>query len=85
MHSNVALTGAAEEITSGVILADEVYGTLATLGCDWDALVVVHVDGVSVAIGPLARSRAVEQLREAAGDIVYGLIQYSCITRKYPP
>lgn len=45
--SNVALSDAATEITSGVIAAEEIYGTLETLGCDWDALVVVHVDDVS--------------------------------------
>jgi hypothetical protein len=72
MHSNVALTGAAEEVTSGVILADEVYGTLATLGCDWDALVVVHVDDVSVAIDPLLGVGASSSSEKEPGRTTHG-------------
>jgi hypothetical protein len=30
-----------------VIGADEVYGTVHSLGCDWETLMVVHVDQVS--------------------------------------
>lgn len=41
------MTDAAEEINTGVIGADEVYGTVHGLGCDWETLMVVHVDGVS--------------------------------------
>jgi len=47
--SNAALTDAAEEINSGVIGADEVYGTVHGLGCDWETLMVVNVEGVSLA------------------------------------
>lgn len=47
--SNAALTEAAEEINSGVIGADEIYGTIHGLGCDWETLMVVHVDEVSFA------------------------------------
>jgi hypothetical protein len=47
--SNAALTEAAEEINSGVIGADEVYGTIHGLGCDWETLMVVNVEGVSLA------------------------------------
>jgi hypothetical protein len=46
--SNAALTDAAEEINTGVIGADEVYGTVHGLGCDWETLMVVHVEGVSL-------------------------------------
>jgi hypothetical protein len=45
--SNEAIRDAAEAITSGVISAEEVFGTMASLGCDWDTLVVAHVDEVS--------------------------------------
>lgn len=45
--SNEAIHDAAEAITSGVISAEEVFGTMASLGCDWDTLVVAHVDEVS--------------------------------------
>ncbi|KAL7418502.1 hypothetical protein Q5752_006960 [Cryptotrichosporon argae] len=41
---NEALADAAGEITSGVIAADGVYSALPSLGCDFDTLVVVHVD-----------------------------------------
>ncbi|GFZ48743.1 hypothetical protein JCM24511_06492 [Saitozyma sp. JCM 24511] len=41
---NEAIHDAAEAITSGVISAEEVFGTMASLGCDWDTLVVAHVD-----------------------------------------
>ena len=47
--SNAALTEAADEINSGVIGADEIYGTIHGLGCDWETLMVVHVDEVSFA------------------------------------
>jgi hypothetical protein len=47
--SNAALTDAAEEINSGVIGADEVYGTVHGLGCDWETLMIVNVEGVSLA------------------------------------
>ena len=47
--SNAALKDAAEEINSGVIGADEVYGTVHGLGCDWETLMVVNVEGVSLA------------------------------------
>ena len=50
-NSNAALTEAAEEINSGVIGADEVYGTVHGLGCEWETLMVVHVDGVSSGSG----------------------------------
>ena len=49
LDSNAALTEAAEEINSGVIGADEIYGTIHGLGCDWETLMVVHVDEVSFA------------------------------------
>ena len=48
LDSNAALTEAAEEINSGVIGADEIYGTIHGLGCDWETLMVVHVDEVSL-------------------------------------
>ena len=42
-----ALAEAQAEISSGVIAADEIYGVISTLGCDWNTLVVGHVDKVS--------------------------------------
>lgn len=47
-YSNDALAEAAAELTSGVISADAVFGSLASIGCDWDAAVVVHMDDVSM-------------------------------------
>lgn len=41
------LSEAAAEINSGVISADSVFGSLASIGCDWDAVVVAHMDEVS--------------------------------------
>ncbi|TXT10875.1 hypothetical protein VHUM_02380 [Vanrija humicola] len=41
---NDALLEAANEVKSGVISADAVFGTLKTIGCDWDAIVVAHQD-----------------------------------------
>lgn len=32
-----------------MIGADEVYGTVHGLGCDWETLMVVNVEGVSLA------------------------------------
>ena len=37
----------AAEVSSGLIDAEDVYGSLHTLGCDWETLMVVHVDEVS--------------------------------------
>lgn len=45
--SDEALSGAQEEVTSGVVAAEEIYGTLSSLGCDWDTLVIAHSEGVS--------------------------------------
>lgn len=45
---NAQLADAKDALTSGVIAAEEVYGSLSSLGCDWDALAVVHVEDVSV-------------------------------------
>ncbi|KAI9634103.1 uncharacterized protein MKK02DRAFT_38774 [Dioszegia hungarica] len=39
-----SLREAQEALTSGVIAADEIYRTLPTLGCEWDRVVVVHMD-----------------------------------------
>ena len=41
------LKDAAREITSGVIPADEIYATMASLGCNWETMVVAHVEDVS--------------------------------------
>ncbi|KAL1412776.1 hypothetical protein Q8F55_000524 [Vanrija albida] len=41
---NDALLEAANEVSSGVISADSVFGTLKSIGCDWDAIVVAHQD-----------------------------------------
>lgn len=46
--SDDSLSGAQEEIKSGVIPAEEIYQTISTLGCDWNTLVVAHVQGVSL-------------------------------------
>ena len=53
-NRNAALADAAEEINTGVIGADEVYGTVHGLGCEWETLMVVHVDGVSFNSGQRA-------------------------------
>lgn len=44
---NAALTEAQDVLTSGVIGADAVFGTLESVGCDWDMVVVVRQDEVS--------------------------------------
>ena len=44
--SDESLSGAQNEVTSGVIAAEEIYGTIASIGCDWTTLVVGHADGV---------------------------------------
>jgi hypothetical protein len=41
------LAEAAAEIESGVINADNVFDSLASIGCDWDAVVVAHMNEVS--------------------------------------
>ncbi|CAK9783001.1 hypothetical protein CC85DRAFT_286534 [Cutaneotrichosporon oleaginosum] len=41
---NYALDEARAELTSGVIGADAVFGSLESLGCDWDLAVVARVD-----------------------------------------
>ncbi|ORY33424.1 hypothetical protein BCR39DRAFT_519954 [Naematelia encephala] len=40
---NDALRDASEAVTSGVIRADEVYGTISSLGCTWERMAVVTV------------------------------------------
>lgn len=62
--SNAALTDAAEEINSGVIGADEVYGTVHGLGCDWETLMVVNVEGVSLASYNPALASRVDHTQE---------------------
>jgi hypothetical protein len=47
VHRNEALIETAGEVSSGLIDAEEVYGAIHSLGCDWETLMVVHVDGVS--------------------------------------
>lgn len=44
---NAALSEAQEVLTSGVVGADAVFGTLESVGCDWDAAVVIRQDEVS--------------------------------------
>lgn len=44
---NYGLDEAREALTSGVIGADAVFGSLETIGCDWNMVVVVHKDEVS--------------------------------------
>ncbi|GMK56367.1 hypothetical protein CspeluHIS016_0302070 [Cutaneotrichosporon spelunceum] len=41
---NYGLDEARAELTSGVIGADAVFGSLETIGCDWDMAVVVRMD-----------------------------------------
>jgi len=40
------LAESAAEVNSGVINAETVFGSLASIGCDWDAVVVAHMDEV---------------------------------------
>lgn len=51
---NAAIQETAEAITSGVIGAEEVYATMSSLGCDWDVLVVAHMEDVSCRIARLS-------------------------------
>lgn len=46
-YRNDALLETAGEVSSGLIDAEEVYGTVHSLGCDWETLMIVHVDQVS--------------------------------------
>jgi hypothetical protein len=41
---NYGLDEARAELTTGVLGADAVFGSLESLGCDWDMVVVAHVD-----------------------------------------
>lgn len=47
VNRNDALVETAAEVSSGLIDAEAVYETIHTLGCDWETLMVVHVDEVS--------------------------------------
>jgi hypothetical protein len=43
------LAESAAEINSGIIDAESIFGSLSSIGCDWDAVVVAHIDEVSCA------------------------------------
>lgn len=47
-NSNDMLAESAAEVNTGVINADSVFGSLASIGCDWDAVVVAHMDEVGI-------------------------------------
>lgn len=42
--SDEGLAEAGAEVTSGAIAAHSVFGSIGSLGCNWDAVVVVHMD-----------------------------------------
>ncbi|KAK1921992.1 hypothetical protein DB88DRAFT_512431 [Papiliotrema laurentii] len=44
--SDESLSDAQSEVTSGVIAAEEIYGTIGSIGCDWNTLVVGHAHGL---------------------------------------
>lgn len=45
-YSKESLRDAQEALTSGVISAEEMYRTLPTLGCEWERVVIMHLEEV---------------------------------------